>query len=64
MVISEDKQDFRISTVDGYAKIIIPDALQKLEKPSTVSEPTRLSINGNAALQYEIRGPSEKFNLV
>lgn len=55
VVLAENKGDFDSMTLERYADIIRSSA-QQGAAASQASTPTRLTINGNQAMQCEIRG--------
>jgi hypothetical protein len=64
IVLTEAKTDFAIPiTLDRYAEINL-GTLRRVVKGATVSSPTKLTIDGRNAVQYEVRGTVDLLNIV
>ena len=55
IVLSESKEDFQDMTLEKHSEITRATLVKSLTEAQT-SAPTTLTIGGNSALQYEIRG--------
>jgi hypothetical protein len=63
IVLSESKEDFQQMTLEKHSETTRGSLLNSLTNPE-VSGPTMLTINGSAAIQYEIRGTIQNMNIV
>jgi hypothetical protein len=63
LVFSQSKEDFDQMNIDKYSELTRVSMLEAIKSPQ-LSSPSRLTINGNPALQYEIRGVVNNFKLV
>lgn len=63
LVFTESKDDFDEMTVDKYSELIRSHTMEAIKSPQ-LSSPSRLTINGYPALQYEIRGSVDNVKLV
>ena len=55
IVLSESKEDFQDMTLEKHSEITRGTLVKSLTEPQT-SAPTTITVNGDPALQYEIRG--------
>jgi hypothetical protein len=62
IVISESKEDFNDITIESHSEFTRNALTEGLANTDT-SPPARLTISGNPALQYEIRGTTDKLNV-
>jgi hypothetical protein len=63
IVLTESKQDFGDIDLEKFSTITRSKLMKNLSSPEA-SGPTRLSVNGSQALQYEIGGTIDKMNVV
>jgi hypothetical protein len=62
IVISESKEDFNNIKIESHSEFTRNALTEGLANTDT-SPPTRLTISGNPALQYEIRGTTDNLNV-
>jgi hypothetical protein len=62
-VLSEKKESFRDMTLRRYSDVT-REAFAKTLANATMTGPKELTINGNAAIQYEIRGATQNLDIV
>ena len=64
IVLTEAKTDFAIPiTLERYAEINL-GTLRRVVQGATVSSPTKLTVDGRNAVQYEVRGTVDLLNIV
>jgi hypothetical protein len=64
IVIRDDRSDFDKSySLEDFTKLTRDRMLKNVDS-STATEPTNTSINGNDALQYELRGKIQSFKAI
>jgi hypothetical protein len=63
IVLTDSKENFQHMTLADHSQTTREKLLQSLDSP-TVTGPTDMTINGNKAVQYEIRGFINNVNIV
>ncbi|MEO8215527.1 MAG: hypothetical protein ABI718_00425 [Acidobacteriota bacterium] len=63
IVLNETKEDLYGWNIEKHSRVTLASLLSKLAFP-TITGPKSLKINGNPAVQYEVKGATDNINII